>query len=92
MYLRFQPNIICSRHRFHTFRFTHTAAGTFPEHRFYCAICEVDGEACCFGENEICYPELVDDGIDKQDDHLDWLHDIVAEIGLPLETCEAKAA
>jgi hypothetical protein len=92
MYLRFRPNIVCSRHETHTFRFTHTATGTFQEHKFYCAICEVDGEACCFGDNEICYPELVDDGLNNHEGHLTWLHAIVAEIGLELETYEEQEA
>ncbi|RPI22657.1 MAG: hypothetical protein EHM61_21725 [Acidobacteria bacterium] len=92
MYLRFRPNIACSRHGSHTFRFTHTATGTFPEHKFYCGVCEVDGQSCSFGESEIAYPELVDDGINNHEGHISWLHAVVTEIGLELETFENQRA
>jgi hypothetical protein len=59
MYLRFRTNVTGSCHETHTFRFTRKAPGTFPEHGFYCAICEVDGEACCFKEEEMINLELV---------------------------------
>jgi len=45
-----------------------------------------------FGENEICYPELVDDGINGHDGHLTWLHGIANEIGLELESYEEQKA
>jgi hypothetical protein len=83
MYLRFKTNIIGSCHETHSFRFTHKAAGTFPEHVFYCAICEMDGEACCFKEDEIINLELVDDqGLPP---HPENLRAIAAEIDVEFD-------
>ncbi|HXK61325.1 MAG TPA: hypothetical protein PLP42_15675 [Acidobacteriota bacterium] len=92
MYLRFKVNIACSRHRSHPFRFTHTATGTFPEHKFYCAVCEIDGETCSFDKSEISSFQLVDDGINNHEGHIAWLESIAAEIGQELENCEEEAA
>jgi hypothetical protein len=78
MYLRFKTNIVGWHHETHTFRFTRKAPGSFPEHNFYCAICEIDGEACSFYEDEITNIELVDDQRVPRDP--DNLRAIAAEI------------
>lgn len=81
MYLRIRHNILYSRHESHPVRFTHVATGTFAENKYYCGVCEVDGERCCFRDTEISDFEIVDEGRPADDhDHVRWLLTIAAEI------------
>jgi hypothetical protein len=80
MFLRFRSHITCSGHSSHTFRFTHTATGTFPEHRFYCAECEVDGRKYCFAEEEIASFEVVYGSFPVNEADAGWLHEVAGEL------------